>query len=252
MPQVRVQGSPLAHVAAERIAAMVQSLTPGERLGTKNDLRRAMGVSVGTFNEALRLLQSRGLVSVRTGPGGGIFVAAQSPIVRLGNSVLALDADETKVADAVRIRNALDPLLVADAVRHSSATDVQAMREPLRMMAAAVEALDATAFTRANWALHDRIAAVSPSAILRSFYRTLLEIIESHTIFVLPAHRPLEMDLKERYDLHAALVDAIEARAASRAHALIQAHNTSAHETEHERMDNVALEPSVQIGRHEA
>jgi DNA-binding FadR family transcriptional regulator len=234
MPQGRVHDWPLAHLAAERIATLVQTLTPGARLGTKNELRQTIGVSVGTFNEALRLLQSRGLVSVRSGPGGGIFVATQSPIVRLGNSVLALDADETSVADAVRIRNALDPLLVADAVRYSSASDIQAMREPLRVMAAAVEAGDATAFTRANWSLHAKIAAVSPSAMLRSFYHSLLEIIESHTMFVLPVHERLETDLRERFDLHAALVDAIEARAADKAEALIHAHNTSAHETEHD------------------
>lgn len=236
MTQGRVQDSPLAHVAAERIASMIQTLASGTRLGTKNEVRQAVGVSVGTFNEALRLLQSRGLVSVRSGPGGGVFAAAQSPIVRLGNSVLALDADDTSVAEAVRIRNALDPLLVADAVSHSSASDIEAMREPLRLMAAAVEALDATAFTRANWALHARIAAVSPSAILRSFYSSLLEIIESHTLFVLPTRAPLSIDLRERYDLHAALVNAIEARAADQAKALIHAHNTNA-PGEHEHVD---------------
>jgi hypothetical protein len=32
------------------------------------------------------------VVSVRPGPGGGIFAAAQTAMVRLGNSVLALDA----------------------------------------------------------------------------------------------------------------------------------------------------------------
>lgn len=242
MPEGRVHGSPLAHVAAERIAGMVQTLTSGARLGTKNDLRQSVGVSVGTFNEALRLLQSRGIVSVRSGPGGGIFAAAQSPIVRLGNSVLALDADETSVADAVRLRDALDPLLVADAVRYSSAADIQAMRKPLREMAAAVAALDATTFTRANWALHAQIAEVSPSAILRSFYCSLLEMIESHTLFVLPVREPLGGYIQERYELHAALVDAIEARDAAEAERLIQAHNTSIPEAEAEAEHLYALE----------
>lgn len=229
MTQGRVQGSLLAHVAAERVASLVQGLKPGMRLGTKGELRKGVGVSVGTFNEALRLLQSRGIVSVRSGPGGGIFAAAQSPIVRLGNSVLALDADATSVADAVRIRDALDPLLVADAVWHSSAADIEAMREPLRTMAEAVKAEDTTAFTRANWVLHARIAAVSPSAILRSFYCSLLEIIESHTLFVLPMQQEsLSVVLNERYDLHAALVESIENRAADKAQALIHVHNTSA------------------------
>lgn len=239
MSGARVQVSPLAHVAAERIAGMAQPQQPGARLGTKGDLRRTVGVSVGTFNEALRLLQSRGLVSVRSGPGGGVFVAAQSPIVRLGNSVLALDADEMSVADAVRIRNALDPLLVADAVKFSSASDIQAMHKPLAAMAKAVEALDATSFTRANWALHAQIAEVSPSAILRSFYRSLLEIIESHTVFVLPTRRPLADDLKDRYELHADLVDAIEARAAERAQEIIQAHNTNVANADEKREDSV-------------
>lgn len=227
MPRGPLRDWPLSHVAAERIAGMVQGLTPGDRIGTKSEVREAIGVSVGTFNEALRLLQSRGLVSVRSGPGGGIFAAAQSPIVRLGNSVLALDTDETSVADAVRLRNALDPLLVADAVRYSSAADITAMRKPLQVMAAAVDAQDATAFTRANWALHARIAEVSPSAMLRSFYCSLLEIIESHTMFVLPVQQPQSVYLRERYDLHAAIVDAIEAQAADKAEALIHAHNTS-------------------------
>jgi DNA-binding FadR family transcriptional regulator len=227
MSQARLQGSPLAHVAAERIAGMVQPVDPGTRLGTKSELRQGLGVSVGTFNEALRLLQSRGLVTVRSGPGGGIFTATQSPIVRLGNSVLALDANETSVADAVRLRNALDPLLVADAVRFSSASDVTAMRDPLELMARATETIDATAFARANWRLHARIAAVSPSAILRSFYSTLLEIIETHTMFVIPVDQPPQAHLQERYDLHAALVDAIEARDAAEAQLIIEAHNTN-------------------------
>jgi len=229
MTQGRVQGSLLAHVAAERVASMAHTLKPGTRLGTKSDLRQGVGVSVGTFNEALRLLQSRGIVSVRSGPGGGVFTAVQSPIVRLGNSVLALDADETSVADAVRLRDALDPLLVEDAVWHSSAADIAAMREPLRAMADAIRAEDPTAFTRANWVLHARIAAVSPSAILRSFYCSLLEIIESHTLFVVPIEQEsLSADLNERYDLHASLVQAIENRDSDKAQALIHAHNTSA------------------------
>ena len=36
-------------------------LEPGKRLGTKDDLRASCGVSVGTFNEALRMVQARGL-----------------------------------------------------------------------------------------------------------------------------------------------------------------------------------------------
>jgi DNA-binding FadR family transcriptional regulator len=154
-----------AELAAQRIAERARTAAPGARLGTKSELRQLCGVSVGTFNEALRLLQSRGVVAVRPGPRGGLFVAEQSPIVRLGNSVLALDADAASVADAVRIRDALDPLVTIDAVDHSSPAAVARYREQVAAMRAATETLDAVGFLRANWRLHALIAEVNPQML---------------------------------------------------------------------------------------
>jgi AcrR family transcriptional regulator len=48
-------------------------------------------------------------------------------------------------------------------------------------LTAARNAGDPVAFVRANWALHRRIAEVSPSATLRSVYISLLELIQAHT-----------------------------------------------------------------------
>ena len=212
--------------AAEQLAAVAAAARPGERLGTKEELRVACGVSVGTFNEALRLVQARGVVTVRPGRVGGIFARQPSPLVRLGNSVLALDEDATSVADAVRLRDALDPLLVEDALRHASTDDLADMRHELARMGRAAADLDAVAFIHANWALHARIAGISPNAMLQSFYLGLLEIIESHTLSVQPgAEQPLPDYIASRYDLHAALVDAIADRDAPRAHALVREHN---------------------------
>jgi DNA-binding FadR family transcriptional regulator len=217
-----------AETAADRIAALVARTAPGARLGTKDELRAVCQVSVGSFNEALRLLQSRGLVTVRPGPGGGLFAAEQSPMVRLGNSVLALDADQTDVADAIRIRDALDPLLIEDALWHGSLADVADLRKELQQMESAVEAENARAFVYANWHLHARIAAISPNPLLRSLYSSLLEIIESHTLSVLPAsEQPLQEYIRERHELHTALVNALEQRDRGRAIEVIHAHNTT-------------------------
>ena len=214
--------------AAKRLAELAAGAEPGTRLGTKDELRALCGVSVGTFNEALRLVQARGLVTVRAGRVGGLFASRQSPLVRLGNSVLAIDDDATSVADAVRIRDALEPLLVEDAVRHRSANDVAAMRQGLERMRAAADALDGNEFLHANWALHARTAEVSPSVMLRSFYLSLLEMIESHTLSVQSVDdAPLPEYLDKRYRLHADLVSAIDAQDARRALDLIRVHNAT-------------------------
>jgi DNA-binding FadR family transcriptional regulator len=214
--------------AAEQLAELAAGAEPGTRLGTKDELRARCGVSVGTFNEALRLVQARGLVTVRAGRVGGLFASRQSPLVRLGNSVLAIDDDATSVADAVRIRDALEPLLVEDAVRHRSAGDVEALRQGLERMRAAADAADGNEFLRANWALHARMAAISPSVMLRSFYLSLLEMIESHTLSVRSVDEaPLPEYLNKRYQLHADLVSAIDGQDAGRALDLIRVHNAT-------------------------
>jgi DNA-binding FadR family transcriptional regulator len=218
----------LGESAAAQLMAIAEAASPGDRLGSKEELRARCEVSVGTFNEAVRIVQSRGIISVRPGPGGGVFAAAQSPMVRLGNSVLALDSGQNPVAEAVRIRDALDPLLIEDALWHASPADIAELREILAGMSAAVEQHDPTGFVHANWSLHARIAAISPHAVLRSLYVNLLDQIESHTLVVLPGgEQPLPEYMAARHALHTALVDAIEQHDRESALTLIAQHNTS-------------------------
>ncbi|MEV5676699.1 FCD domain-containing protein [Streptomyces sp. NPDC052179] len=217
-----------AERAAERVKQLIESVTPGSRLGTKEELRSLCEVSVGTFNEALRLLQARGLVTVKPGPGGGLFSAEQSPMVRLGNSVLALDAGANDVADAVRIRDALDPLLIEDALWHASPADVAGLRRHITAMEHAVGSEDPVAFVHANWRLHAAIAAISPNPLLSSLYSHLLDLIESHTLSVLPtSDQPLGEYIAHRHELHRDLVDALDRRDRDAALRLIHEHNTT-------------------------
>lgn len=224
----RTSGAGRAEHAAERVAALIETVPPGSRLGTKEELRTLCEVSVGTFNEALRLLQSRGLVTVKPGPGGGLFSAEPTPMVRLGNSVLALDAQQDDVADAVRIRDALDPLLIEDALWHASPADIAGLHKHITAMEQAVDAADPVAFVQANWRLHASIAAISPNTLLSSLYTSLLDLIESHTLSVLPASdQPLSEYIHQRCELHRNLVQALDRHDRNEALRLIHEHNTS-------------------------
>ena len=72
----------LAREIEEEISAGV--VTTGDRLGTKDDLRRRFGVAAATVNEAVKLLETRGLAGARPGPGGGVFVASPAERMRGG------------------------------------------------------------------------------------------------------------------------------------------------------------------------
>src|SRR3954453_13018526 len=71
---------PTAEGVARDLEAQIlgAGLAPGERLGTKDDLRQRFGVAVATVNEAVRLLEMRGLIVPPPGPGGGVFGATPS------------------------------------------------------------------------------------------------------------------------------------------------------------------------------
>lgn len=218
-----------AEAAAGIVTDLAARVAPGTRLGTKDELRARCGVSVGTFNETLRLLQSRGVVTVQRGPGGGLFAAEQTPMTRLAHSVLALDAPRADVTEALRIRNALEPLLWQDALWHASPADIRDLRVHLERMDAAAEAGDADAFVRANWQLHARVADITPNALLRSLYVALLELVERHALTVRPqAGVPLAEHVRDRCRLHAALVDSLDKRDEEVLMRLVAEHDTTA------------------------
>jgi DNA-binding FadR family transcriptional regulator len=151
-------------------------LSPGDRLGTKEDLRRRFGVAVATVNEAVRLLEMRGLIEARPGPGGGIFVANSSVRVALKRSGLQATWGAARFADCLAVRNGLEPLVCRDAATHRTDEDLA----DLRGIVAAMErnAGDPGAYFQLNWVLHRRIAKLCRNAPLHSIYLTLLDFLE--------------------------------------------------------------------------
>ncbi len=93
-------------------------LEPRDRLGLKRELQEEFGVAGPTLDQALRLLVNDGLVTVRRGPGGGVFVDQARPVLRLGTKRLWA-RDTRMVADNIELREALISVLGVSAARPS-------------------------------------------------------------------------------------------------------------------------------------
>src|ERR687886_595825 len=111
---------PRAEAVARDLEAEILGgrLTPGDRLGTKDDLRQRFGVAVATVNEAVRLLETRGPIEARPGPGGGGLVAAWSVRAALRRETLRPAWGAGRVADCLAVRGGLEPLVCLEAARH--------------------------------------------------------------------------------------------------------------------------------------
>ena len=151
-------------------------VTPGERLGTKDDLRQRFGVAVATVNEAVRLLETRGLIEARPGPGGGVFVAGSSVRAALRRDSLQAAWGAARVADCVVVRNGLEPLVCREAALHRTAADVRELHAIVDEMERRAD--DPRAYFQHNFGLHRRIARIGHNAPAHSIYLTLLDFIE--------------------------------------------------------------------------
>jgi DNA-binding FadR family transcriptional regulator len=193
-------------------------LAPGERLGTKDDLRQRFGVAVATINEAVRLLEMRGLIEARPGPGGGVFVARSSVRVAMKRSGMQATWGAARFADCLVIRNALEPSVCRDAATHHTREDIAALHRILDEMERHAD--DPLAYLGLNWAFHRRIAKLCRNAPLHSIYLTLLDFLEDG----IEAGDLREFDAGEDLDVHRELAAAIDEGPGPRLEAAIERH----------------------------
>lgn len=198
--------------AADTVVRAVQrqitdaELPAGHRIGTKGELGLQFSVSPATLGEALRVLRGRGVVDVRPGPGGGVFVAAQSPLLRLAQTVLELREAGASANDVAAVLDGLDQVVAREAATHRSAADLR----DLDRLASRLEQVwaDPEERSRAMWALHGRIADVSPNPVLRAFYVNLVaylgDALEEPDVV-----EGFDPATPERLQVHLDLVDAI-------------------------------------------
>lgn len=196
---------------AEQLAAAVEAqlaagaVAPGTSLGTLETLREASGLSKPTVSEAVRLLADRGLVRIKPGRGGGIFVAERGPVVRLRNTLLRATEEPTTVADAIELRDHLELLVDLGAARLRTDADVDDLR---RLLATMEQAPDWEGFLAANWRLHERIAAICPNAMARAVYVGTLGHLSSASAHVADGADASTYRARRLAD-HVELVDAI-------------------------------------------
>lgn len=169
---------PRGEAVARRLEAEIleESLQPGDKLGTKRQLREEFGVSVATLNEAIRMLDMRGLVDARPGPGGGVFVA--SPSARLAFSHLSLGfkwGSET-FADCMAIRNLLEPQICLEAAANCTADDERALERILDRMARQIG--EPPVYMSSTYSLHRRMAKLCHNGPLHTIYLLLLDVLE--------------------------------------------------------------------------
>ena len=218
---------------AESLAADIEALiaerglAPGDLIGTMDDFRDMSGYGRATISEAARLLSDRGTVEIRPGRNGGLFVAAPNPIVRLRHTLLTVRSMPATVADAIAVRDSLEPLIAADAARHRTRQDISDLHKLLAALKRSTA--DRDRFMRANWALHERIAEITPNHLAKAVYLAMTRCVSDLSERADPDGSDGEDEyLRHRVEVHAELVEAIAAGDLTRTTTAVDHHRGTA------------------------
>lgn len=213
-----VRGQTLNKLAQDRVKDYITSkhLKPGDPLPSEGQLATDLGISRGPMREALRSLESLGIVEVRHGTG--VFVRGFNFDSMLDLLSFGLSFDPTKISEILQIRKWLETAAIGDVCEHITADDIRNIEHVLE-----------------QW--DKRIAADESTAEEdRAFHRSLYQVIGNESLtalidifWVVYHSTPVTKVTKDASPTttiqdHRNILDAIKKRNASLARQQIQDH----------------------------
>ncbi len=211
----------------ERI--LTHELPDGASIPKQEDLLEEFGVSAPPVREALRILETEGLVRVRRGNAGGATVQAPRPEKVAYMIGLVLQARGVSVEDVAAAMSRLEPVCAALAARRADRKTrvVAPLRRVLVSSRAALD--DPDEYVRQARRFHETLVANCGNDTMILLVGALESLWSAHvdTLARGPAQLGAFSAAATRaasYDEHVALLDAIEAGDADRAEELAAAH----------------------------
>jgi DNA-binding FadR family transcriptional regulator len=154
-----VRAPKTGEIIADRLRRQIArgELAIGERLPPEDELTAQFGIARTTLREALRILESQGLVEIRRGRGGGPVVTMPRIDSLAEGLAVTLQLRGTTAGDLDAARQLLEPSLARRLATSHTADDVVAVRAAVDRAAVAAQAGDRAAFGDAAVGMHEAI-----------------------------------------------------------------------------------------------
>jgi len=192
---------------SEQIAEMIQEkilkqrLQQGTRLPTERELAEEFQVSRTVIREAIRELEVAGLVRIKKGPKGGIFIdnAYHKPLSASLRKLIT--SGWINVDHILEVRMLIEPYIASQASLKAKKSDIEAMRSLLQNSSAHLD--DVALLKKNNIEFHLLIAKASGNPVFSILMRSVMDILEeiARDFFVLSIERDFLQAHKEIFDL---------------------------------------------------
>jgi DNA-binding FadR family transcriptional regulator len=170
-------------VARELVNHIVDNdLAEGTKLPNEKQLVEVFEVGRTTLREALRLLETRGVITVRPGPGGGPIVRRPRADDLREGLTLILQFSGGSLKDVLDARTALEPMMARLAAERITDEQVDELAASVQRMRDGSD--DHDIFLSENQFFHAKIAEVTGSGVLQAFNDTLKSIADGVVVGV--------------------------------------------------------------------
>ncbi|MFZ4859153.1 MAG: FadR/GntR family transcriptional regulator [Desulfuromonadaceae bacterium] len=204
-------------------AIMAGTLKAGNLLPAERELKERFGVSRGTLREALRVLEQKGLIEIRTGVSGGSMVREVNSDTLSDNLGLLIRNCAVSLNDLAEFREEMEGSVAALAAQRAGEGDVALLRELLSEAEASLKKGRPgwDAFIRTDEQVHLALARMSGNLLFLTVLQSLYVNIHTYYVKYLPRNKAL---LQENLSDLSALVAAIAAHDAAKAREVAQSH----------------------------
>jgi GntR family transcriptional repressor for pyruvate dehydrogenase complex len=204
-------------------AILQGKLKAGSKLPPERELIDTFKTSRGTLREALRVLEQKGLITIKTGVSGGAFVKALSTLQVSESLDLLIQYERVSLRDLAEFREGVEGIVAGLAVERVKSEDIQYLK---KLLADAKTHLDEGAsgwdnFIHVDNQLHMALAHIAGNPIYESVLQTIYDNIHRYFDQFLPREEVL---LRENYRDLCEIVKAVENGQAAQAHLLVQNH----------------------------
>ena len=191
---------------ARRIRGLIQSggYQDGDRLPSIMEMARRFGVGHPTIREALKKLETMGVVEIRH--GSGVYVSRSQEMLVLASPDFTGEVTKKLLLDLIQARKPLEMLSVSLAANNATREHMDEMRHLLQT--ASNNLGDDDILNSVNMAFHRQIALASGNTVLAQLLDVLQDLFTEEQRLILGIFGSRERDNQE----HLAILEALEKR----------------------------------------
>jgi GntR family transcriptional repressor for pyruvate dehydrogenase complex len=217
------------HVVDEIQAAILDGrLKPGDQLPPEMKLKEMFGTSRGSIREALRVLEQKGLIDIKTGVAGGAVVRAPDYSQITESLNLLVQSQKVSLNHLLEFRQEIEGTVAALAAKKATVEDLSLLKDLLGQAQRLLGCVETNGdkLLEIDTRMHVGIAKISGNPVFVAVLRMVHEnILNTYDWLALKSSYALNSNFKDME----ILIQAIESKHQERARMLAQEHVRKCH-----------------------